>query len=609
MLEFKSVSWRNFMSYGDYETTIRLDNLGQCLIVGEIIDDGEKEVYDDSNPMEAKRSNGSGKSTLLNAIQWGLFGRTMHSASPGNKVVNWFTKKDCRVTIEFKNGDRITRTRNTDGNNELFYIYGGDEFKTESNTLSTAKNQQARLNKEFGLDWDVLCGSAFFNQYGKPWMEMADQTRKKTIEKVLHVDKFSYYAKVAKDKSAVIDDKINRNRNKISTLEENIADYQEQITRLESSSANFAQNRKRRQYDTLKKAITEKKLRAEIELPDIEKLKNKWKIINKISEKVESLRLQINDISALISSKSGAIEPLNKKIKYWYDKAGRICTECEQDVPDSYTSSKIEPLQNRVKLLQEELDQLNSSKASKTKVKRSIEESIEKKKPSMSVYEANSIHKQWEKHNSAIKRYKKEAKDIGVELNPHGKSIEDTKDRLKNAEKSIADLNEEIERDDFAGKHYHYIYKAYNDRTKIKSYIFQEHIPFINERLNHYLDVFNLDVRISLTKSLGITSNMWGYDFESGGERKRTDVAFMLAMFDFHEEMYGRQSNILVLDEVDGRLDDCGIDGLINVIKNDIAPKVETILIISHRNMMFDTFSNEIKVTRTDRLSQLSQTM
>lgn len=79
----------------------------------------------------------------------------------------------------------------------------------------------------------------------------------------------------------------------------------------------------------------------------------------------------------------------------------------------------------------------------------------------------------------------------------------------------------------------------------------------------------------------------------------------MLAMFDFHEQMYGRQCNLLVLDEVDGRLDDDGIDSLINIIKNDLAPKVETILIISHRNLMHDTFPRELKVTRTDRFSQI----
>ena len=60
-----------------------------------------------------------------------------------------------------------------------------------------------------------------------------------------------------------------------------------------------------------------------------------------------------------------------------------------------------------------------------------------------------------------------------------------------------------------------------------------------------------------------------------------------------------------VLDEVDGRMDDDGIDALVSIIKGELASKVETVLVISHRDMMFDTFDKEIKVVRKDRFSYL----
>jgi DNA repair exonuclease SbcCD ATPase subunit len=176
---------------------------------------------------------------------------------------------------------------------------------------------------------------------------------------------------------------------------------------------------------------------------------------------------------------------------------------------------------------------------------------------------------------------------------------------IAQCETELVVIEREIERYESLNRHCAYIGNAYTDRRKIKSFVFAEHVPFINSRLNHYLDVFGLDVKIELTESLGVTSNFWSYDFQSGGERKRTDVAFMLAAFDFHEQVYGRQCNILVLDEVDGRLDDDGIDSLINIIKNELANRVETILIVSHRDLMKDVFSREIKVTRNSRFSTL----
>ena len=85
MLELKSVSWRNFLSYGDYTSSLDLTNLGQCLITGQVIDE-DKDVYDDANPMSIRKSNGAGKSTIPSVIQWVLFGRTMHGPNPGSKI-------------------------------------------------------------------------------------------------------------------------------------------------------------------------------------------------------------------------------------------------------------------------------------------------------------------------------------------------------------------------------------------------------------------------------------------------------------------------------------------------------------------------------------------
>ena len=98
---------------------------------------------------------------------------------------------------------------------------------------------------------------------------------------------------------------------------------------------------------------------------------------------------------------------------------------------------------------------------------------------------------------------------------------------------------------------------------------------------------------------------MWKYEYESGGERKKTDLAMMFAIFDFHEYMYGRQCNILVLDEVDGRLDEDAVDSLISIIKSDLAHRVETVLVISHKNTMKDVFPNELCVQRVKRFSYI----
>lgn len=583
------------MSYGDYDTTLDLGTLGQCLVTGDVSGD-DNATYDDNRTV--KKSNGAGKSTIPNVILWTLFGRTMHSHNPGDKVINWFTGKDCRCKITFKSGDYIIRTRKTDGKNELIYAKDGDQVNLVSDTLSTLKNQQRQLNQIFNLDWELLCGSMFFNQYSKPWMEMADSTRKKAIERALHVDRFEYRAKVAKDKKDALDGQVQSKKREIDDLKREFERLEREQDRVKASLESFDSGRSERKRKALENAVAAKNSRDQIDRPDIDKLKSKWDAVKKVKNYISQMQDSANDISRQIAMTEGSITSDKQKISNWKSKAGKVCGSCEQEVPDAHTQEKIKPYEDRLCNAENQLSELIkrlsdvSDKISKAK------QMLSDKTPKLTVSDATSMHERWSNYDSDFQRFKMLAQEIDTENNPHQESlvkIQKLKDQI------VSDINQseaEIEKLDYLNRHYHYIYKAWSDRTKIKSFVFKEHVPYINERLKHYLDVFGLDVRIELTPALGISSNMWGYEFESGGERKRTDVAFMLSMFDFHDQMYGRQCNVLVLDEVDGRLDDDGIDSLISIIKNDLATKVESIIIISHRNMMHDTFTRELLVKR-----------
>lgn len=601
MLELKSISWKNFLSYGDYVTTLELDKLGKCLITGEVTD--SLQVND--NPSSIRKSNGAGKSTIPNVIQWVLFGRTMHSRNPGNNIVNWFTGKDCWAKLTFKNGDTITRTRNTEGKNELIYSKDGDEISFISDTLSTATLQQQQLNKTFGLDWEVFCGSVFFNQYGKPWMEMADATRKKAIERILHVDRFVYYAQCCKSKCDNLDKLVEKINTKIETQNAEISRLENELNRVRTASDNFAENRKNRRKELEETLKEEENKLSSFELPEIAKLEAKWNVVDKIKDKINSLRRDKIVLNSESTETKSTIDSLKSKINSWKLKSGKMCASCEQSVAADHISAKIDPYEKNLNeaLLEYEQQLLKLSKLNQTI--KDAEQLLESRMPSMSLIEAKSVIDRYNIIKKNIERLKSTIEKIESEANPHSDTISEIEQKITDTKTDIGKLQEEYQRSELLNRHYHYVYKAYNDRTKIKSFIFRDHIPFINQRLKHYLDIFELDIKIELTEGLGITSNMWGYDFESGGERKRTDVAFMLAMFDFHEQMYGRQCNILVLDEVDGRLDDDGIDALIKIITTDLAHRVETILIISHRNMMFDTFPMELKVIRNDRYSRL----
>lgn len=605
MLDIKTIEWKNFMSYGDYITTLDVENLGPCLITGEIRDDDDRESYDSNDTSQKRKSNGSGKSTLVNVMQWVIFGRTMHSNNPGDAVMNYFTGEDCYGKVVFKNDDYILRTRTKNGHNELIYCREGSETKLTADTLSTTKNMQIQLNKIFKLDWDLFSNNVFFNQYSKPWLEMADAPRKKALERMLRTDRFSYYAKVAKSKIDGVVQKASEHAKRHEFITEQVKTYQSQKESAKRMAESYEENKRNRIAGILSQIDN---IQAEIDstqLPDIEKLKSKWAIVKEIEDKIKTLEKDKQTIDGKISDLSFKLRNLEDLIKSWRDKSGKMCLTCKQHVSEEYTSKTIDPYLEQRRDIATTVESLTVEREAIIKKIKAIRTALASKTPSMTINDAKETISWYNRKEKDIETHKKSIENIKQESNPHYTSIQEYDIKIQEYSEELQSFVSKTEKNNFVEKHLNYIYKAYNDRNKVKSMVFQEHIPFINGRLKHYLDIFGLDIQLELTDSLSIKSSKWGYDFESGGERKRTDVAFMLATFDFHEYMYGRQCNILVLDEVDGRLDDDGISSLVSIINNDIAPKVETIFIISHKSDMRDVFNSQINIIRENRFSRI----
>ena len=73
MINFKSVSWKNFLSTGNDTIKVQLDKTSSTLIVG---------------------SNGAGKSTMLDALSFSLFGKP-HRDIKKDQLINSINKRYC----------------------------------------------------------------------------------------------------------------------------------------------------------------------------------------------------------------------------------------------------------------------------------------------------------------------------------------------------------------------------------------------------------------------------------------------------------------------------------------------------------------------------------
>lgn len=699
-LRIKRVEWSNFLSYGDYVSAVDLDGGGPILIVGQSGDGQDN-------------SNGAGKTTISTAICWCLFGRVPRKAAPGDKVINWFTKTDCWVRIATTDGWTITRTRKVNGHDDLLIHQNGVDV-----TLSTNINAQKFLKKTFNLDYDIFVSSVFCGQFAKSFMEMSDQTRKQTLERLLGLNKLNVLGDVAKEKreeaerqqlkiKAVADSRVRElerielqiKQSKQKAVDFKSEQYQKikelQLTLdrtnremhsydwvLNSESIMFEWNEyqgllsniatQRQQLDKLllalrtidqdvpqlRKAVKQhEEWKTSFMMYDVDKLRTEHQVADAAEKRKEELEDVITTTKLEKRKLEQDLSRVVDIILEWEQKAGKECPACKQAVSAEHTHSLSKPYADRQLLLTKAIAKIDAkisameievktiivsrpectveravkSNEELAKVDLTISELLDKLykreqqrtklMPSISKLEAyiaqldgevasNSIKEKYDSlivaqnaRNAKMRDVDGLFKRIAEEerrTNPYRDMEKDLAAEFAKVDEAFCSDKLAVQKLDQQINHLEYIRRSYHDRNKIKMFILSDIIPTLNQRIEYYLDAFGCDFTIKFTSTMSVESSRWDYDFHSGGECKRIDLAVMFALYDVYIMLYGPQCNVMVLDEVDSRLDTAGVKSFVEVIQNDFAgdrhDKPDTILIISHKKEMVDQFPKQIMV-------------
>jgi DNA repair exonuclease SbcCD ATPase subunit len=78
----------------------------------------------------------------------------------------------------------------------------------------------------------------------------------------------------------------------------------------------------------------------------------------------------------------------------------------------------------------------------------------------------------------------------------------------------------------------------------------------------------------------------YGYHGSSGGERRRVDIAFLLALSQIAEAAAGQQNQPLMLDEVFDTLDEDGVRGVVGVL--DKLAETRQVFVVSHSELLIN---------------------
>jgi len=464
-------------------------------------------------------SNGSGKSALVEAIYFGLTGKTIRKSTE-DSLVNNQAKKKCVVKVELiHNNEYVVITRQKKPTKLEFLV--GDDNRTKESVATT----QAEIESFLNINHKVLLASMFFGQSNDVnFLDSSADEKRSIIRNFLDLDDlFLMRDRIKKHKSTFYQG-VKEKQAVINENEKNIHRLDSKITEVEEGKEEFAS------YDEEVLSLTLD------EILDSEK-------------SIEAIDKRIFDCKKKIRVMQDEVHHLRELIKN--PNAENVCYACGSKLKVDFID------------VDSTKDSLDSTSASIKKQEKIIDDLKASKKPAPIT----------SREFSKVLKYK----DLCRDETNYFVMKEEILDSSLEAEKA-RDENKtlyEVMR---------FWEKAFSEQGVIK-YVIRNILSYFNDRCNFYLSYltnskYSVEFNEELTEKIETQKREVPYISLSGGEKRKLNLAVMLGLKDLLLLTDNSHVDFLFFDEVAENIDEEGIDGLHQLLRE--IKKTKTIFIITH---------------------------
>jgi len=569
MILFETIRWKNFLSTGNQFSEIKFNQHASTLITG---------------------SNGSGKSTVLDALTFGLFGKPFRKINKA-QLINTTNEKDAKVEVEFNISSIQWKVLRGIKPN-IFEIHRDgkclDQFSNANDQQKWFEQNVIKMNYKSFTQIVILGSSTFV-----PFMQLTSANRREVIEDLLDIKIFSNMNNVIKEKIRGIKEEVKVLTLKKESLNDKVSMQEKFIGEVESQGKDRINENKEKITTLLDESNNYVLINEELE-NEVHDLTKDQELLTGATEKLRTL----GGLKGKISNK---VATITKEHKFFTEHT--VCPTCEQDIQEEFRINKIADAQTKAKELQSGYKELEEA------IKN--EEEREHQFTQLSK-EVTSLTHGISKNNTRISGCQRQIRDLESEIQGLTSQLADRNtehEKLATFQENLKTTYDELSSRKDTINYNNFMYGLLKDGG-VKTHIIKKYLPLINQQVNRYLQImdfytnFTLDEEFTETIQSPIHED-FSYASFSEGEKMRIDLALLFTWREVARMKNSVNTNLLILDEIfDSSLDEMGTEYFTKIIRFVI--KDANVFVISHKTGMEDKFANHIKFEKVKGFSRIA---